>query len=71
MRKSVIFLADSLDNAQRFKRVLGTMDVSVVAGSCQQARRLLQANPSFDLAILEARGDVSAQLGLIEEMLAE
>ncbi len=71
MRKSVIFLADSLDNAQRFKRVLGSMDVSVVAGSCQQARRLLQANPSFDLAILEARGDVSAQLGFVEEMLAE
>ncbi len=71
MAKSVIFIADSLDNAQRFKEILAGMDVSVTAGSSQQTRRLLQANPSSDLVILEARGDIGTQISSVEESLVE
>ena len=35
-RKSVIFVADSLDNAHKFQAVLSGMDADVVAGSSLQ-----------------------------------
>ncbi len=71
MSKDIVFIADSLDNARRFKQVLSGMDVSVFAGSSAQARKLLQANPLCDLVILEARGDVGAQTAMIEDALSE
>lgn len=71
MAKNVVFIADSLDNARRFKNVLATMDVSIAAGSSAQARKLLQSHPTCDLVILEAKGDVSAQISSIEHALLE
>lgn len=70
MAKNVVFIADSLDNAPRFKRILSGMDVAVSAGSSAQASKLLQSSPACDLVILEARGDVSAQTSMIEEALS-
>ncbi len=71
MGASAVFIADSLDNARKFKQVLSEMDVKVFAGSSSQAPKLLQANPLCDLVILEARGDVAAQTAVIEEALSE
>ena len=71
MSKNVVFIADSLDNARRFKHILSGMDVAVSAGSSAQAPKLLQSNPGCDLVILEARGDVGAQTSMIEEALSE
>lgn len=71
MSKSVVFIADSLDNARRFKNVLSNMDVTVAAGSSMQARKLLQAHPSCDLVILETKGDTATQTSNIEHALLE
>lgn len=71
MAKSVVFIADSLDNARRFKQIMSGMDVTVNAGSSAQARKLLQATPACDLVILEARGDVAAQTSMVEDALSE
>ena len=56
-RKTVIFIADSLDNAHKFQQVLSKLDVDVAAGSSVQFKKLLAAHPSHDLVIYEARGD--------------
>lgn len=54
MRKHVAFIADSLDNAHLFQRVLSGLDVDVTPGSSLQISKLL-ANPGeFDLVIVEA-----------------
>ena len=56
-RKTVIFVADSLDNAHKFQRVLSGFDVEVAAGSSVQLKKLLSQHPNHDLVIYEARGD--------------
>ena len=33
MRKKVVFIADSLDNAYKFQQVLSGLDVEIAAGS--------------------------------------
>lgn len=71
MGKHVAFIADSLDNARRYKRIMEGMDVSISAGSSAQARKLLQAEEAFDLVILEACGEVSAKTALVEGALSE
>ena len=38
MRKRVVFVADSLDNAHRFQQVLSHLDVEVATGSTSQTR---------------------------------
>ena len=53
-RKTVIFIADSLDNARRYKAVLAKYDVEVIGGSTAQLRRTLQMHPDYDLVIYEA-----------------
>ena len=50
-RKTVIFIADSLDNAHKFQQVLSKLDVDVAAGSSVQFKKLLAAHPSHDLVI--------------------
>ena len=40
-RKTVIFIADSLDNAHKFQQVLSKLDVDVAAGSSVQFKKLL------------------------------
>lgn len=44
-RKTVIFIADSLDNAHKFQQVLSKLDVDVAAGSSAQFKKLLAAHP--------------------------
>ena len=39
MRKTVIFIADSLDNAHKFQQVLSGLDVDVAAGSSVQFKK--------------------------------
>lgn len=70
-RKQVLFIADSLDNAHRFQRVLSGMDVDVIAGSSLQFKKLLATNPPFDLVILEGGADVAGEVQEAERSLAE
>ena len=70
-RKSVIFVADSLDNAHKFQRVLSGLDVDVAAGSSLQFKKLLARHPHYDLVIYEARGDALANVAQAEQMLVE
>ena len=51
MRKSVIFVADSLDNAHKFQQVLSGLDVEVAAGSSAQLKNLLVQHPGYDLVV--------------------
>ncbi len=69
-RKSVVFIADSLDNAHLFRQVLSHLDVDVAAGSSAQFKRLLGQHPDCDLVIYEARGDALLDIARIEESLA-
>ena len=70
-RKTVIFIADSLDNAHKFQQVLSKLDVDVAAGSSVQFKKLLAAHPSHDLVIYEARGDALGTVASVEAALAE
>lgn len=70
-RKTVIFIADSLDNAHKFQQVLSGFDVDVAAGSSVQFKKLLSTHPSHDLVIYEARGDALANVAQAEAMLVE
>ncbi len=70
-RKQVIFIADSLDNAYKFRQVLATMDVDVSAGSSMQFKRLLVQKGECDLAIFESNNDVVGEVAAAEQMLVE
>lgn len=70
-RKSVLFVADSLDNAHKFQQVLSGLDVEVAAGSSMQFRKLLSQHPDCDLVIYEARGDALENVGQAESTLVE
>ena len=70
-RKTVIFIADSLDNAHRFQQVLSHMDVDVAAGSSLHLKKLLAAHPDRDLVIIEARDDAATGLAQAESQLME
>lgn len=71
MRKTVIFIADSLDNAHKFQQVLSGLDVDVVAGSSVQFKKLLMQNPTCDLVVYEARDDALSNVAQVEAMLLE
>ena len=70
-RKTVIFIADSLDNAHKFQQVLSKLDVDVAAGSSVQFKKLLASHPTHDLVIYEARADGLASMAQVESTLAE
>ena len=70
-RKTVLFIADSLDNAHKFQSVLSGLDVDVVAGSSSQFKKLLAQHPSHDLVIYEARGDALDTVAQAESLLVE
>ena len=70
-QKSVLFIADSLDNAHKFQQVLANLDVEVAAGSSMQFRKLLSQHPDCDLVIYEARGDALENVGQAESTLVE
>lgn len=71
MRKTVIFVADSLDNAHKFQQVLSGLDVDVAAGSSVQFKKLLAQHPSYDLVIYEARNDALGNVAQVEALLLE
>ena len=71
MRKTVIFIADSLDNAHKFQKVLSNLDVDVAAGSSMQFEKLLSQNPAYDLVIYEAQANNAAGLGQVETLMLE
>lgn len=70
-RKTVLFIADSLDNAHKFQSVLSGLDVDVVADSSAQFKKLLAQHPSHDLVIYEARGDALDTVAQAESLLVE
>ena len=70
-RKTVIFVADSLDNAHKFQQVLSGLDVDVAAGSSLQFRKLLAQHPNCDLVVYEARGDALSGVAQAEQLLVE
>ncbi|MBQ3328577.1 MAG: winged helix-turn-helix domain-containing protein [Eggerthellaceae bacterium] len=63
MRKKVVFIADSLDNAYKFQQVLSGLDVEIAAGSTVQIKKLLAPSARVDLIVFEARGSARASLG--------
>lgn len=65
MRKKVVFIADSLDNAHRFQQVLSALNVDVAAGSTVQLGKLLSAEVAPELVIFEARGNARSYLGQV------
>lgn len=69
--KTVIFVADSLDNAHKFQAVLSSLDVKVAAGSSVQFKKLLAQHPDYDLVIYEARSDALSNVAQVESALAE
>ena len=71
MRKSVIFVADSLDNAHKFQQVLSGLDVEVAAGSSAQLKNLLVQHPGYDLVVYEARGEALRRVAQVESLLLE
>lgn len=66
MKKKVVFIADSLDNAYKFQQVLSSFDVEITAGSTMQIKKLLAPGATHDLIIFEARGSASANLAEVE-----
>lgn len=68
MKKSVVFIADSLDNAYKFQQILAAMDVEIAAGSTVQLKKLLAPGVSHDLVIFEARGAALANLADVEAL---
>ena len=70
-RKTVIFVADSLDNAHKFQAVLSKLDVEVAAGSSVQFKKLLAQHPGYDLVIYESQGDSMGSIAQVEQVLVE
>ena len=71
MRKKVVFIADSLDNAHRFQQVLSALNVDVAAGSTVQLGKLLSAEVAPELVIFEARGNARSYLGLVVQQVED
>lgn len=70
-RKSVLFVADSLDNAYKYHKVLSDFEADVAAGSIQQLGRLLASKDACDLVIYEMRAGSAGELSSVERMLLE
>ena len=71
MRKKVVFIADSLDNAYRFQQVLSQLDVEVSAGSTLQIKKLLGSEAPCDLVIFEARGSARSYFAEVVSLVEE
>lgn len=68
MKKKVIFIADSLDNAYKFQQVLSAFNVDIAAGSTMQIKKLLAPGAEQDLIIFEARRGALSTLTEIESI---
>lgn len=62
MRKRVVFIADSLNNAFKFQQILLELGVEIITGSSMQIRRILQPGSTFDLVIFESRESTRSAL---------
>ena len=71
MKKRVVFIADSLDNAYKFQQVLAQFDVEIAAGSTMQVKKLLAPRADCALVIFEARGTASASLAEVSSIAEE
>ena len=69
MKKNVVFIADSLDNAYKFQQVLSQLDVEISAGSTMQVTKLLAPSAAVDLVIFEDRGSATASLESVETIV--
>ena len=56
MRRQVLVIASSLDNANRCQQVLSGLEADMVTGSARQIARIAAPEEAFDLVIHEARG---------------
>lgn len=63
MRRQVAFIANSLDNAYKFRQVLLEIGVDVLAGSTAQMKSILKPGSVLDLVVFEAIGPATAYLG--------
>ena len=70
-RKTVIFVADSLDNARKFQQVLAHLDCDVFAGSSAQVRSLLMQHPNHDLVIYEVPPVNDDAVAMVEDAVVE
>ncbi len=70
-RKQVLFIADSLDNAYKFRQVLSAMDVDVSAGSSLQFKKQLSQKSDCDLVIYETRSDGVSEVAAAEQLLVD
>lgn len=68
MKKKVVFIADSLDNAYKFRQALSVLDVEIAAGSTMQVKKLLGSGANHDLVIFEARGGAYELLTEVESL---
>ena len=71
MKKQVVFIADSLDNAYRFQQVLSQVNVSIAAGSTLQIHKLLASGSTCDLVIFESRGNARSYLKEVASLSEE
>ena len=69
MRKRVLFIANSLDNAYKFQQVLSELDVEIAAGSTMQVKKLLAPGTHSDLVIFEARASAQTYLGEVGSLV--
>lgn len=53
MRTRALFIANTLDNAYKFQRVLADLDVETIASSIAQYKKLLTPRTDIDLVIFE------------------
>ena len=71
MAKSVIFIADSLDNAHRFQQVLSKMDVEINAGSSTHFRSILAQSSNCDLVIYEISRSSKDAVSEVSSLLSD
>lgn len=69
MRKRVLFVANSLDNAYKFQQVLAGLGVEVAAGSTLRIGKLAAPGLAVDMVVFEARGSAMMSFGEIEALV--
>ena len=69
MRRQVLFIANSLDSAYKYQKVLSGFDVGVSAGSTAQLARLLGPGTDYDLVVFEARESAAGYLEEVESLV--
>lgn len=71
MGKKIAFIADSLENIQKFQDVLRMVDAEVIAGSSIMMKSILSDDPNIDLVIIESNKDPNYLLAEVANTLNE